>query len=109
MAELLLEIIEENLFDVGLDSKRVYDDYADFNYLTIICGDQHMDLLQLWSAPGAGDEDTYFFDSDDIVVKVFRYGSLDDSGSIDPEDEDELVRLVQKIFDEGLDSLRESS
>lgn len=108
MAELLLETIEENLFDVGLDYKRGFDEYEDCHYLTIISGDQHIDLSPMWSAPTNGDDDEYFFDSDDIVVRIFRYGALDDAGSIEPEDEDELVDLLQKVFAGGLDSLRES-
>lgn len=107
MTELLLEDIESELFEVGLDFKRGYDASEEYEYINIISGLQHMYLWPLWSEPGIGDDDTYFFDNDDIHGTLFGYGEVDCEVDLFPETAEELVDLVTRIFGEGVDFLSE--
>lgn len=107
MTELFLDTIETELFKIGLDFKREYDQYDDHDVINIICGEQHIILSPLWSVPTSGDDDAYFFDSDDIRATLYLYGEQDGDVDLFPESSEELATLVQRIFDQGVDSLEE--
>lgn len=107
MSELLLENIEEELFNLGLDQKREYDEYQDHNYLRVFCGEHHIDLSPLWSSPTSGDDDEYFFDDDDIHAVLYSYGEVDAEVELFADSESELVAIINRIFSEGVDFLHD--
>lgn len=107
MSELLLENIEEELFNIGLDQKREHDSYKGLTYLRVFSGEQHMDLSPLWSSPTSGDDDRFFFDDDDIHAVLYSYGDVDEEVELFADSEAELVELINRIFEEGVDFLRD--